>query len=43
MRSYPVPVIHLEAFKKELFHLVDIGVLSAQGASKWASPTFIIP
>jgi hypothetical protein len=42
-RSYPIPVIHLEAFKKELLHLVEIGVLSHQGASKWASPTFITP
>ncbi len=27
----------------ELLHLVKLGILSPQGASKWASPTFIIP
>ncbi len=40
---YAMPVIHLEAFKKELIHLVKIGVLSPQGASEWASPTFVTP
>jgi hypothetical protein len=29
------------AFKKELDRLVQIGVLSQQGASKWGSPTFV--
>jgi hypothetical protein len=42
-RPYAIPVIYLEAFKRESIHLIKIGILSPQGASEWASPTFIIP
>jgi hypothetical protein len=42
-RSYPVPQIHLKTFKKDLDHLVRIGVLAAQQKSEWVSPSFIIP
>ncbi len=33
-RTYPVPQIHLKTFKKELNHLVRIGVLAAQQVSE---------
>jgi hypothetical protein len=42
-RPYPVPRVHLQTFKKELDHLIKLGVLAPQGASDWASPTFITP
>ena len=40
---YPVPCIHLSTFKKELDHLVSLGMLIPQKEREWASPSFIIP
>ncbi len=42
-RPYPVAVIHLSAFKNEILHLVEIGILSPQVNSEWASSMFITP
>ena len=42
-RYYPIARVHLEAFRKELLHLIEIGVLSPQGSSRWCSPTFVKP
>ena len=41
-RAYAVPRTHMDTFKKELDHLVEIGVLSHTGMSAWAMTTFII-
>jgi hypothetical protein len=42
-RPYPVPQIHLKTFKKELDHLVEIGVLASQQETEGALPLFITP
>ena len=40
---YPVPRVHLEVFRRELQHLIKLGVLEPQGLSRWASSSFNIP
>ncbi len=41
--TYPVPHLHQQTFKKELNHMVKLGILKLCGASEWTSPAFIIP
>lgn len=42
-RAYSVPKSHEAAFRREMDHLLEIGVLSKAGPTEWGSPTFIIP
>ena len=42
-RYYPVPKINKATFKKELEHLVEIGVLTPVQQSEYGTPVFIIP
>ena len=41
-RPYTVYRIHSSILKKELYHLVELGVLVHQNEIEWASPTFIV-
>jgi hypothetical protein len=38
-----VPKIHKDTLIKEIDRLCKLGVLEQQHASKWASPTFMVP
>jgi hypothetical protein len=42
-QAFPVPKIHKDTLIKEVERLCKLGVLEKQPASKWASPSFIIP
>eukprot|EP00957_Ditylum_brightwellii_P022230 1677741-Ditylum_brightwellii.AAC.1 len=42
-RAYSVPKAYEAAFKRELQHLAEIGVLKPCGPTQWATETFIIP
>ena len=43
LRPYPVPKLHEEMFKKEVEHLVLVGVLEVAIDSEWVSPYFAQP
>ena len=42
-RAFPIPQVHKDTIKKEVNRLVELGVLTWQPSSEWASPSFIQP
>ena len=42
-RPYPIPMVHMATFKKELDHLIEIGVLLTVQDTEWGLPLFITP
>ena len=42
-RAYPVPIMHLSAYKRRLEEMIMLGVLEHASRSEWIHGTFIIP
>lgn len=42
-KPYPIPYSMLDATKKEIKRLEELGVICRDTSSPWASPAFIIP
>ncbi len=40
---YPIPMVHMATFKRELDHSVEIKVLLPVWDTEWGLPTFITP
>ncbi|KAJ8576399.1 hypothetical protein ON010_g2814 [Phytophthora cinnamomi] len=41
-RPFPIPSAYYDATRREIQHLVDIGVLKRDSTSMWASPAFVV-
>ncbi|GMF47813.1 unnamed protein product [Phytophthora fragariaefolia] len=41
-RPFPIPRAYYNATRREIQHLVDIGVLKRDSSSMWASPAFVV-
>ncbi|KAE8892937.1 hypothetical protein PF003_g23041 [Phytophthora fragariae] len=41
-RPFPIPRAYYDATRREIQHLVDIGVLKRDSSSMWASPAFVV-
>ena len=42
-QAYPVPIMHLSAYKRRLEEMIMLGVLECASQSEWIHGTFIIP
>ena len=40
LRPYPVPKVHINIFKKDVGHLVLLGVLKNSNSSEWVALSF---
>ena len=42
-KAFPIPRVHIETLKNEVYRLCKLGVLKQVNCFQWAAPTFIIP